>query len=577
MITNALINIQKKFNAIPNFKSQVQEESVRHLFTKLLPETIPVLFGILLLLLPYVISDQKLIEDWNSATYALYFSSPRFLFLFVPGAILAFFLTKKFMGERFLVPLMFCVSLTFYASWGIKFVPILIASITFNFMMRQLLCSSQPFWIKQKKRVLITTVTINLMMLGVFKYADFLITATNQFTGLQLEMLNLFLPFGISFFTFQEITLAVDTYRGAYKGGFLKYILFVSFFPHLVAGPLVHHREMMPQFSQFQLKTYNMVVGLGLLTLGLFKKVVIADSLSPFVKVVFDTDPTQSFSFLAAWTGALAYTFQIYFDFSGYSDMALGLARLFGVRLPINFNAPYKAYNIIDFWRRWHITLSRFLREYLYFPLGGNRAGSFRRYINLVIVMLLGGLWHGANWTFVIWGALHGAFLVINHGWQSICSKFPKFLPSPPIILSQLITFLCVVIAWVPFRSASIEKTIVIWKGMMDFNNLEWKIPSIGLNEIILALDQLQIPSGSEKLLFIGILFMLYLFCLITPTSHQIMRLKQVVPGQKHFEPRPRFFCWRVNVFWSMFMGLLFGFTILAGRQSVSEFLYWSF
>ena len=282
----------------------------------------------------------------------------------------------------------------------------------------------------------------------------------------------------ISFFTFQQITYLVDSYKGETKEySFLNYCLFVTFFPQLIAGPIVHHREVMPQFadkSTYRFNPENLVVGLTIFILGLFKKVVFADTIATFATPVFDAAAHgASINFLTAWGGALAYSLQLYFDFSGYTDMAIGTARMFGIKLPLNFNSPYKASSIIDFWRRWHMTLSSFLRDYLYIPLGGNRKGKQRRNLNLMITMLLGGLWHGAGWNFIFWGGLHGIYLIINHQWQTL-TKFLGYDSKKSSwwvkALSILVTFLAIAVSWVFFRAADMNAAIAILQGMVGKN-----------------------------------------------------------------------------------------------------------
>ena len=288
---------------------------------------------------------------------------------------------------------------------------------------------------------------------------------------LQWSERDIFLPLGISFFTFQQIAYLVDCYRGITRErNVAQYALFVSFFPQLIAGPIVHHEEMISQFRR--LRTYamnyrNLAMGLGFLSLGLLKKLVIADSLSPWVKDAFDT--TDALTFVEAWGAALAYTFQIYFDFSAYSDMAVGLGKLFNIDLPMNFNSPYKATSIIDFWKRWHMTLSRFLRDYVYIPLGGNRRGVLRRYLNLLATMLIGGLWHGAAWTFVFWGGLHGVLLCINHAARRLCRRFSFSVPD---WIGWMLTFGSVVFGWVFFRAGSFGRAVSIVKGMVGLNGI---------------------------------------------------------------------------------------------------------
>jgi D-alanyl-lipoteichoic acid acyltransferase DltB (MBOAT superfamily) len=263
--------------------------------------------------------------------------------------------------------------------------------------------------------LLASAIAVNLILLGYFKYANFFADNLNHFAGTALPIGQVILPLGISFFTFTQIAFLVDTYQGKVKEfNFVHYTLFVTYFPHLIAGPVLHHKEMMPQFAKrnvCHLNWDNVAVGLSIFVLGLAKKVLIADSLAEFATPIFSAVAAGGQPMLfEAWIGALAYTLQLYFDFSAYSDMAIGISLMFNVRLPMNFNSPYKATSIIDFWRRWHMTLSRFLRDYLYIPLGGSRNGKAQRYLNLMITMLLGGLWHGAGWTFVIWGGLHGFY-----------------------------------------------------------------------------------------------------------------------------------------------------------------------
>ena len=307
---------------------------------------------------------------------------------------------------------------------------------------------------------------------------DSFVSSVNDLLGTAFTLNKIILPLAISFFTFQQITYLVDSYKGETKEySFLNYCLFVTFFPQLIAGPIVHHREVMPQFadkSTYRFNPENLVVGLTIFILGLFKKVVFADTIATFATPVFDAAAHgTSINFLTAWGGALAYSLQLYFDFSGYTDMAIGSARMFGIKLPLNFNSPYKASSIIDFWRRWHMTLSSFLRDYLYIPLGGNRKGKQRRNLNLMITMLLGGLWHGAGWNFIFWGGLHGIYLIINHQWQTL-TKFLGYDPKKSSwwvkALSILVTFLAIVVSWVFFRAADMNAAIAILQGMVGKN-----------------------------------------------------------------------------------------------------------
>lgn len=312
-----------------------------------------------------------------------------------------------------------------------------------------------------KKRVLIVGIVCNVAFLAYFKYSDFLIQNFNAISGSNINLLHISLPLALSFVTFQQIAYLVDSYHmNTKENSFLNYSLFITFFPQLIAGPIVHHKEMMPQFAnKFNLiKNYkNIATGLFIFSIGLFKKVVIADTFSLWATDGFDI--AKALNFFEAWATSLSYTFQLYFDFSGYCDMAIGLALMFNIKLPINFNSPYKALDIQDFWHRWHITLSRFLRDYIYIPLGGNKEGRRRTYINLMIVFLIGGLWHGAAWTFVFWGFLHGAAIVIHRIWKALNYKLNE-------ILAWFITFNFINITWVFFRARSWDDAIKILKGM---------------------------------------------------------------------------------------------------------------
>lgn len=350
---------------------------------------------------------------------------------------------------------------------------LLLGSVAFNYGAGYLIGHR---FLSGPKLLLSGAIISNLVLLGYFKYANFFIENLNHLAGTALMTSEFILPLGISFFTFTQIAFLVDTYQGKVKEyNFIHYTLFVTYFPHLIAGPVLHHKEMMPQFaksSTYRFSYENALAGLTIFFIGLFKKVVAADGIAKYVGPVFAAHGSGiELTFLDAWGGAICYTLQLYFDFSGYSDMAIGLSRLFGVTLPLNFHSPYKSVNIIEFWRRWHMTLSHFLRDYLYIPLGGNRKGNVRRYLNLLITMLLGGLWHGAGWTYIVWGGLHGCYLVINHGWQLLHKRFWHGPSSKTMhAISVLITFLAVVVAWVVFRAENISTATAILKAMAGMN-----------------------------------------------------------------------------------------------------------
>ncbi|HRG50451.1 MAG TPA: MBOAT family protein [Pseudomonadales bacterium] len=360
-------------------------------------------------------------------------------------------------------------SLYFYAYWNPRYLLLITLSILFNFALGEVLQR------RQSRVILVVAITVNLSVLAYFKYAGFIFENISEFFGVDIPQilqnhfgrgLGLFhiqLPLAISFFTFLQIAYLVDCYqKKVSERNFIHYTLFVTYFPHLIAGPLVHHTDLMPEFSKEENKKVNwdnVFIGLYIFAIGLFKKVIIADTFAVWANTGFDSG--QPLGFYDAWGASLSYTLQLYFDFSGYSDMAIGASRILNIALPQNFNSPYKALDIQDFWRRWHMTLSRWLRDYLYIPLGGNRKGSFFTGINLLITFLLGGLWHGASWNFVIWGGLHGVAVTVHREWQKYGLRMPK-------LLAWAVTFLFVNIAWVFFRAKTLEDSFRVLRGMID-------------------------------------------------------------------------------------------------------------
>ena len=398
------------------------------------------------------------------------FNSPEFLLLFLPFALAGYYMLRHRRFETAAVRFLVVCSLFFYGWWEPIYLTLIVGSILFNYVVGRALLR------RPTKAVLTFGVVMNLGLLGVFKYANLAIGSVASLTGGALGAVDIILPLAISFFTFQQVAYLVDAYQGKVEEpGFTTYCLFVSFFPQLIAGPIVHHREMIPQFLQrheIDVVWRNLAIGFTIATIGLFKKLVLADRAGFWGDQSFGAVARGiDVSFIEAWVGVLGFSFQIYFDFSGYTDMAIGLARMFGIILPLNFASPYKATSIIDFWRGWHMTLTRFLRDYLYFPLGGNRLGPARRYVNLMIVMLLGGLWHGASWTFVAWGGLHGVYLAVNHGWRAW-----RGAPVEPTAVGRwsgrLLTFTAVTVAWVFFRADSFGASLVMLRGLAGFNGV---------------------------------------------------------------------------------------------------------
>ena len=406
------------------------------------------------------------------------FNSSPFIFVYLPIVFFGFFLIAHF-SHQYAALWLCVVSLFFYGWWNPVYVLLLLSSIVCNFALAYQI--GLRLGNNKGRQLLTVAVVANIALLGYFKYADFFLSITNSLSGANYPLLHIVLPLGISFFTFTQITFLVDVYRGLAKADhFIHYVLFVTYFPHLIAGPVLHHKQMMPQFcaaSTYQINVANIAEGMTLFLIGLAKKVVLANSLGNFVGPVFSAAQAgQTITLIDGWLGALCFTFQLYFDFSGYSDMAIGLSLMFGVTLPINFNSPYQATNIIEFWKRWHITLSSFLRDYLYFSLGGNRRGPRRRYANLMITMVLGGLWHGANWTFVVWGGIHGCYLIINHFWQSLHPIPTGQTIKPTSIIARsfsiLLTFIAVVIGWVFFRAETWATAHGILLGMAGMNGI---------------------------------------------------------------------------------------------------------
>jgi D-alanyl-lipoteichoic acid acyltransferase DltB (MBOAT superfamily) len=387
------------------------------------------------------------------------FNSQVFIIGFLPAVLLSYYAlaANRVARQAFLV----LASWGFYGWWDVRFVPLLAGLTVANWLIAIWFGRERETWIP------VLGVTLNLAVLGLFKYADFLRGTVFGLAGEPWQPWRLILPLGISFFVFQKISYLIDLRRGdRHIYEFLDFCLFVSFFPQLIAGPLVRHNEIIHQFRadpRGPAMWENLGRGFVLFVIGVTKKVALADSLAMVADSLFAKVVGTPLGLGEAWTAALAYTLQIYFDFSGYSDMAIGLALMFGLRLPFNFDAPYRAVSVREFWRRWHMTLSRFLRDYLYIPLGGNRSGAVRQAANVVLTMLLGGLWHGANWTFVVWGGLHGVALAVNHLWSRTGLRLPK-----PI--AWALTMLFVMLAWVLFRAANFSTALAVLRGMLGLH-----------------------------------------------------------------------------------------------------------
>ncbi len=520
------------------------------------------------------------------------FNSYIFIFVFLPVSLAGFFLIGSRNHHRIAISWLVACSLFFYGWWNPAYLGLILASILFNFAIGNVLSNSGT---KNRKWVLIAGIGFNLGLLAYYKYANFFIDSIYWSFGTAYHLEKIVLPLAISFFTFQQIAYLVDAYRNETREyNFLHYCLFVTFFPQLIAGPIVHHREMLPQFAKdiiYKPDYRNLAVGLTIFTIGLFKKVVLADGVAIYANPVFSAaEAGITLSFIESWGGSLAYTLQIYFDFSGYSDMAIGLGRMFGIRLPLNFHSPLKSVNITELWQRWHMTLSRFLRDYLYIPLGGNRKGTARRYLNLMITMLLGGLWHGAAWTFVLWGAMQGVGLVINQVWRNLrrlMGMNPDQSTLPGRAISVLLTFLFFCISFVLFRAETFTGATRVLTAMFGGN--DFVLPS-GLAPLFSDIQPWLAQNGvlfgehvpnvlaswSDGFKTIGLLLIILWFM---PNTQQFMaafnpafdtyrgKIEIGIPQ------RPRFVMSRG---WAVLIGIMFIVTV-GSLTRVSEFLYFQF
>ncbi len=406
------------------------------------------------------------------------FNSYYFLIYFLPIVLIIYYLArhkasvsaseKMPLWHNLSLVVLIVASFVFYAYDNVYYLTLLAGSILINWFMAYIMnktASTEKD--KLRKALLIIGILIDVGVIFYFKYYDFFIENMNALFKADFNLRHIILPLGISFFTFQQISYLVDTYRGETKDySFIEYAAFVSFFPQLVAGPIVLHSELIPQYrdkDRWHLSADRMAEGLYVLAMGMFKKVIIADK---FGQVV-----TWGWLDTASRTGpdmlliSIFYTFQLYFDFSGYCDMAIGIAKLFSLDLPVNFNSPYKAISINDFWKRWHMTLTRFLTNYIYIPLGGNRKGRVRTYVNILLVFLISGIWHGANWTFIVWGVIHGILQVLNRMCKKIWDKVPK-------VIAWLVTFILVDLLWVMFYAPSVSDGFFVIKKIFDFSNM---------------------------------------------------------------------------------------------------------
>jgi alginate O-acetyltransferase complex protein AlgI len=495
------------------------------------------------------------------------FNSHIFLLAFLPACLAGHAILQRISNRAASIWLL-AASITFY-SWGStsSHIALLVASIGVNYVAGAALAEAG----NHRRSILVAALAFNLGGLAYFKYAGFLAGLFGLHNVQSPE-----LPLGISFFTFTQIAFLVDSYRrSTTENSPINYALFVAYFPHLIAGPILNHREMQPQFKRGPFTSQysaRISIGLSIFILGLAKKLLLADAIAPYADAICSRAGYEPLTMMEAWTGALSYTLQIYFDFSAYCDMAVGVSYMLGIRIPMNFNSPYKATSIIDFWRRWHMSLSRFLRDYLYIPLGGNRFGAFRRYRNLMLTMLIGGLWHGAGWTFIIWGGLHGVYLTANHLWRS-AGWF--HIPQP---IARLLTLLAVVAAWVFFRAESVPAALSMLHAMFGGAGLalpERLQPLLG--DSLLApwiefgMFRNKYVVAHEAWITIAALGSIALFC---PNTLQFFA--RFWPTLDPVQPASVALLWRPSLWWNTACGCLLVLSVLLLSRE-SPFLYFRF
>jgi alginate O-acetyltransferase complex protein AlgI len=535
------------------------------------------------------------------------FSSYTFLILFLPLALVLVAVCRRFGGARITLVALLGLSVIYYVTadsqhpwWELLLV--ICGSIVFNFVIGRAIGGT---WKRlgeiaasgngAARCLLIVGIAANLAVLCWYKYAGFLgenlllladlagVSVSESLTHRLQGFGQMTLLTGISFFTFQQIAYLVDAFRGQMKDhGFVEYALFVTYFPQLIAGPIVHHSEMLSQWSHpgaLRLQSRNLFVGLTMFSIGLAKKVLLADTLAPLVGQIFaqvESTP-HSLGMVEAWLGATAFALQLYFDFSGYSDMAIGLARMIGIRLPANFDSPYKATCLVDFWRRWHITLSRFLRDYLYIPLGGSRNGAVRRYVNLMLTMILGGLWHGAGWNFLFWGFLHGTYLCINHGWARLRGVRPGTPPATwyGTIAARGLTFAAVLVGWVFFRSATFGAAVGMLGSMAGLHGL-FRLHPLPGGQLLTTMQQIfgHFEAG-DVILMAALLALVF----VLPNSQQQLRRHRPVLGPRPAAPAHRLLAgmtWRPQPLHAMSLAAMTVACIMLLARG-TEFIYYNF
>lgn len=523
------------------------------------------------------------------------FNSYVFIFLFLPIVFFGYLLARGKGHRRIEVAWLTFASFCFYGYWKPIFLPVLCTSILVNYAIVRVLVEKRV-GNRVSAVIMAAGVILNLIALAYFKYFSFFVININDIFRLDLVVPSVLLPLGISFFTFLQIALVVDAYRGEVRAfSLLDHAFFVTFFPHLIAGPLIHHGEFIPQLYRTNPRSWDndLAVGLGIFIIGLFKKVVIADTLAIYADAGYAAiHGAQGLDVASAWITICGYALQIYFDFSGYSDMAVGLARMVGLWLPVNFFSPYKAMGFVDFWRRWHITLSRFLKEYLYISLGGNRRGKVRQYINLTLVMLLGGLWHGADWKFAIWGGAHGFLLVLDHAWAYLpVSRAAIWKTVPARVMTVAFTFIVIALVWVPFRAETLGDAVrllaaafptdpgVAGHSIAQFIRAQFTINQATLNLWFTArelwpqplppdfLATKAVPAGFVLALAGGLAF-------FAPNTSQLFARFDIAPGNRTAPGKHSIEC--LGFRWASVLAVLFVVSLF-GLSHLSPFLYFQF
>jgi len=512
------------------------------------------------------------------------FNSHVFILAFLPLTLVGYFLLGGLRSTRPARLWLLAASLVFYGWWSWTYLGLLLLTMVFNWGLARLIRDLRGRGSARSRAVTALGIACNLAVLGWFKYATFVAGNIAALTGLDFAIEAVVMPLAISFHTFQQIAYIVDVERGwARQYALGDYLLFVSFFPQLIAGPIVHHHELLPQFERRETYRFNdtaFAEGVAFFVIGLVKKLVIADPVGSLASPIFRVAAENPPGLVEAWIAVLAFSIGLYFDFSAYSDMAVGLARMFGIKLPYNFNSPYKALSIIDFWRRWHMTLSRFLRDYVYIPLGGNRLGPRRRHVNLMLTMLLGGLWHGAAWTFVVWGALHGFYLLINHAWNGFAARAGA--PGQPLTLgaplSHALTLLAVLVAWVFFAAPSFGAAASVLGGMFGVYGLMQPLTA-SLAEATLsggfAALRTEIGGGAilATTLSLSALALGIAIVLAAPNSQEIIDGRSERPDEAQHWRRLRFHP-TTRTALAAAAAFLFAFALMA---DVKEFVYFQF